>query len=133
MDDMKKRTILGAVALTVALLLGLATPASARDDRPEVRRIGNCTAATDWKLKAKARDGRLEVEFEVDSNRNGQTWSFAMAQNGSRFATGTRITRPPSGSFSVERVRPDTAGVDRFVATAANARTGERCRATISI
>ena len=52
-------------------------PGAGRDDRTnrassksQARKTtrGSCTAATDWKLKAKPRDGRLEVEFEVRLN-----------------------------------------------------------------
>ena len=35
------------------------------------RVAGNCTSGATSKLKAKPDDGRLEVEFEVDQNRNG--------------------------------------------------------------
>ena len=46
-------------------------------------RTGNCTGASDWKLKAKPDNGKIEVEFEVDSNVNGQTWNVTLKDNGS--------------------------------------------------
>ena len=92
---------------------------------------GSCSAATDWKLKAKPRDGRMEVEFEVDSNRNGQRWTYTLRHDGVVKASGTRTTRAPSGSFSVERRLPNAPGVHTFRATATNTRTGETCRASL--
>jgi len=92
---------------------------------------GSCTAATDWKLKAKPRDGRMEVEFEVDSNVTGQRWTYTLLHDGVVKASGTRTTRAPSGSFSVERRLPNAPGVHTFRATATNAATGETCRASL--
>jgi hypothetical protein len=126
-------TRLGLVGAAAAMLVGgiTAGPASAKDG--EVVRRGNCTGATDWKLKAKPDDGRLEVEFEVDSNRNGQVWSVRMTDNGVQVFSGTRTTQPPSGSFSVERRIANRAGVDTIRARATNARTGEVCRGSLQI
>jgi hypothetical protein len=45
-----------------------------------------------------------------------------------RLFGGTRITRPPSGSFELRRVVGDTAGRDRIVARATSP-SGEVCRA----
>lgn len=104
--------------------------ASSRNRAREVKR-GSCSATTDWKLKAKPRDGRMEVEFEVDSNRNGQRWTYTLRHDGVVEASGTRTTRAPSGSFSVERRLPNAPGVHTFRATAKNLRTGETCRASL--
>lgn len=92
---------------------------------------GNCTAATDWKLTAKARNGRIEVEFEVDSNVAGQRWTYKIRHDRTVIASGVRTTTAPSGSFSVEKRLRDVAGKHTISATARNARTGESCRATV--
>src|ERR1051325_4200862 len=76
----------------------------------EVRREGACSASSDWKLKVKPDNGRLELEFEVDSNVVGQTWNVKLFQNGDRIFRGTRTTQAPSGSFEVRRITDDTAG-----------------------
>lgn len=94
---------------------------------------GSCSGATDWKLKAKPRDGRMEVEFEVDSNRTGQRWTYTLSHDGTVTASGTRATRAPSGSFSVERRLPNAPGVHTFRATATNVSTGESCTASLKI
>ncbi len=125
-----------ALAAGAALLLpaGAASATPSKDDnRAEVRVAGDCSARSDWKLKAKERDGGLEVEFEVDSNRNGQTWSYVISRNGAQFAQGNRRTVAPSGSFDVERRTVSTAGADSVTARAQNARSGEVCLATLSI
>ena len=130
---MNKRPLL-LLVVALALVVGLAAPASASGGGGDATRVsGRCTATTVWKLKAKARDGGLEAEFEVDSNRNRQVWSVRIVQNGSPVFNGSRTTRPPSGSFSVERNLVDNAGADRIVAIAANARTGERCRGVLTV
>lgn len=117
----------GAALLSLALLGAGATAAQAQGGRPEVRAAGHCSSSTVWKLKAKTDDGRIQTEYEVDSNRNGQVWTVAINDNGARVFTGRRTTQAPSGSFSVERRLVNRAGGDRIVAVASNVRTGERC------
>jgi len=106
--------------------------ASSKNQARKVKR-GSCTTASDWKLKAKPRDGRMEVEFEVDSNRNGQRWTYTLRHDGVVKASGTRTTQAPSGSFSVERRLPNAPGVHSISATATNASTGETCQASLKI
>lgn len=129
---MNKRTPLIALVLAAAVLLGAASPALASGGGA-VRVNGTCSNHTLWKLKAKARDAALEVEFEVDSNRNGQTWNVRIDQNGTTVFTGVRTTQPPSGSFGVSRTLTDNPGTDTLVAVAVNPRSGERCRGTLDV
>ena len=120
-------TTVGLVPATLSLTA--AGPAQANDD--DVIRRGSCTGATDWKLKSSPEDGRIEVEGEVDSNRNGQTWRWRIRHNGSLSARGTATTQPPSGSFEVRRVLVDAAGTDTIVFRARNPRTDEVCRGVL--
>jgi hypothetical protein len=115
-------TLLASAVLTAAPM-----GAAAKDG--DVIRTGNCSASTDWKLKLSPEDGRVEVEFEVDQNRNGQTWDVKLKKNGSRFWSGQRTTQAPSGSFEARRLTVGASG-DRFVGIATNPRTGEVCRGT---
>jgi hypothetical protein len=129
----RRRTRLAlALAPVVSSAVLTATPAVAGDDDDEIRREGSCTSGTDWKVKAKSDDGRIEFEGEVDSNVNGQTWSWRMKHNGSVSARGTGTTHGPSGSFDVERKLADLAGTDMLVFRAKNPATGERCRGAIA-
>jgi catechol 2,3-dioxygenase-like lactoylglutathione lyase family enzyme len=128
---MRTRTVLTTAALVTALALPTSLPAFAGDN--DVRRSGNCSGRSDWKLKLSPEDGRLEVEFEVDQNVNGDTWRIVMRHDGNRFFRGRRTTRGPSGSFEVRRVVNNNAGTDRFTARARNLSTDEVCRGSASI
>jgi hypothetical protein len=100
--------------------------------RGEKRVTGSCTGRSSAKLKAKPDDGRLEVEFEVDQNRNGVAWTVRISRDG-KLAVSTRAsTRAPSGSFSVERRIGNPAGSDRIAARATSP-SGEICKASLTI
>jgi hypothetical protein len=119
-------------ALVAVVALTAAMPAAAKSDN-EVIRVGNCSGSADWKLKLDFDDGRIETQFEVDQNRNGQRWRVVLKRDGNRFFRGIRTTRAPSGSFEVERRVRNGAGRDRIVARAVNLRSGQVCRAAASI
>ena len=128
---MKKWSIgIGAVSLVLAVAALAVAPASMAK-RGDVRVPGTCTGASTSKLKLSDEDGRIEVEFEVDQNRNGVRWTVAIFQNGKRIARMTRLTRPPSGSFEARIVAPNRPGRDAFRARAVT-RSGEVCVARAS-
>ncbi len=112
-------------ALVPAGAAGAAPRSSGNDD---VIATGSCSAGSDWKLKGGIDNGQIEVEFEVDTNVNGQTWRVRLFHNGDRFFAGRRTTTAPSGSFEVRRVVDNRAGEDRIVARARNLTTDETCR-----
>ncbi len=127
---------LATTGIASAILLGtLAAPTAtlAKGGGTVVRATGTCTAASTSKLKAKHDGSRIEVEFEVDQNRNNRLWKVTISDDGHRVFTGTRRTVAPSGSFSVTRRIPNRVGKDRIVARAVNATTGEVCRAALSV
>ena len=130
---MRKLLALAVIAVA-ALALAAAPAASAKDgnDREVIRR-GGCTGASTWKLKLKFDDGRIETEFEVDQNRIGKRWRVVLRQDGVVRFRRIRTTRPPSGSFEVERHLPNTRGLDRIVARARALATGEICRGVATI
>jgi hypothetical protein len=121
---------LAVAVIAAASLVAVAGPAEASGGNDVVKR-GNCARTTDWKLKVGPDDGRLEVEGEIDSNRNGQTWTWLIRHNGSVSARGTRTTQAPSGSFEVRRVLVNLSGVDTIVFRATNTRNGEVCRGVV--
>jgi hypothetical protein len=94
-----------------------------------VQRSGSCSQASHFKLKVKPDDGRLEVEFEVDQNRNGVTWDVVVRRNGAVVASGRRTTKAPSGSFSFERKVSGASG-DKITARAT--RGGESCQGSVT-
>src|SRR3954469_18176671 len=110
-------TLTAATALVLGSGLAVATPALARGG-DAVRAHGQCSGNATWKLKAGLDDGRVDVEFEADSNINGQTWSVRLRDNGERFFRGTRTTQAPSGSFTVERRTANRAGSNVITARA---------------
>ena len=131
---MRTRSMGAAAALLVAAglpTIGIGT-AHAGDDNV-VERRGSCSGSTDWKLKTKPDDGGLEVEGEIDSNRTGQKWRWTLRRNGDVVDRGTATTRPPSGSFDVERKTGNAAGTDRFKFRAVNRASGEVCVGRVSI
>jgi len=120
---MKKRLIL---AIAAAALVVVPTT-WAKDGDVLVR--GTCTSSTTSKLKLSEEDGRIEVEFEVDQNRNGVRWSVVLRRPTTVLLRTSRVTRAPSGSFELRRVVADLAGRDRITARATSP-SGEVCRAT---
>ena len=114
------------IAGFTALIMAAAPLASAND--ADVIRKGRCSGRSDWKLKLSPEDGRIEVEYEVDQNRVGDTWKIRLKHDGKRFFKGKRTTKGGSGSFEVRRVQPNHRGKDRFKARAVNLRTDEVCR-----
>jgi hypothetical protein len=96
------------------------------------RVAGTCTDGSSVKLKAKPDDGRLEVELEVDQNRNGVTWAVRIRRDGVLVVRRNATTHAPSGSFSVERKIGNPAGSDRIAARATSP-SGEVCTAALTI
>jgi hypothetical protein len=128
-SDMKERMLgmLTAFVLVVALA-GAAFAGTAR----EVTAHGTGTMGSRWELDASDHGARLEIDFEVDSNRGGQAWRVLMTDNGRIFFDGVRRTQP-DGEFDVERFIGDRRGSDRIVARATNRVTGEVCRGVVTI
>jgi hypothetical protein len=119
-----------SIAAALATVMIGATPALAND--ADVIRQGNCSGASDWKLKLSPENGKIEVEYEVDQNRNGQQWRVRILKNSNLIFSGTRTTQAPSGSFELRLVTANTAGTDNFVARATNVNSGETCRGAAS-
>ncbi len=116
------------VGLVLVLAGALAVPAVgssalAKDGDVIVR--ATCSAGSTAKLKLSGEAGRIEVEVEVDQNRNGVPWTVVLTRDGARVARVTRLTRAPSGSFTLRRLVANPAGADVIRAVAI--RRGETC------
>ena len=122
-----KRKI-GTMAVTAIGATVLASTAAAKDGDVEV--AGTCNGRTSSELKLSAEDGGVEVEFEVDQNRNGVRWAVTLHRNGTLVGRRLGVTRGPSGSFEARFVTRNGPGADRFVARAT--RVGESCSARAS-
>ena len=121
-----------SVGLALVASLGVAAPALAKDGADEGRAQGACSRSADWELRAKASGGRLEIRLDVDADRRGQKWVYAIRADGAVVASGTRTTRS-GGSFRVEVRVPQGSDVDRITATARNTSSREYCRAAVTL
>ena len=129
----KHKAIPGLIAGTGLMLALPMAPAMAKggsDDRVEVASEGMCSGSARWELKAKERDGGVEVEFEVDSNVVGQEWAYTLSGPGGVLSSGTRTTTGPSGSFSVE-VKTGGSANDTFVGQATSG--GQECTTGVNV
>ena len=125
------RSVLTKLAFTMTVVATAVAAPTALAKDGDVRVAGTCTIAATSKLKLSPENGRIEVEFEVDQNRNGIPWRITVRRNGSIVATATATTRAPSGSFTVRRVMAASSGTDRIAAVATSPRGGT-CRAAAS-
>ena len=123
----RQRMAVAAAAALVAGPLAAAAPAFADDGGNGgghggggrvVEARGTGTYRAHWDLQAKHNDGRIELEFEVDTNRAGQVWAVRMTDNGAKVFAGTGRTAAPSGSFTVRATTADRPGADRILARA---------------
>jgi hypothetical protein len=115
--------VLGIGLLMTALLAP--TAAVAKDG--VVIKTGACSEASTWKLKLTDEDLGKEIKIEVDQNVVGDRWRVRMLVNGELVVKGTRVTKAPSGSFTVRRIVVDSPERDRVKVRARNLTTGELC------
>lgn len=126
-----KRIATSSCVIAAAALLAGAAGATAGGGNAFVRATGTCSPGVTSKLKAK-NDGAIEVEFEVDQNRNGVRWTWRIIRDGATVRKGASRTQAPSGSFSVTRRIGNPAGVNRVAFRAVNS-SGKRCRAVVRV
>jgi hypothetical protein len=123
--------IAAAATLAAGIAVTASVPAMASHGGGGKQNSGQCSQGANWKIKAKADDGRIEVEAEVDTNQSGQTFAWKLTDNGTLVEKGSSTTGGASGSFSVERKIANMAGTDAIKFKAKNAENGETCVATI--
>jgi len=121
------------VVIAGVLVFTVAGTTNAFAKGADVVRTGSCSGSSDWKLKLSREDGKIEVEYEVDSNKVGQHWRVKLFENGNRIFRATKTTQGASGSFTVRTLANNTAGTDSFRAHAVNLATGETCGGSASI
>ena len=131
---MRRRNACSAATIGAAVLLGTvvaAVPAHAGGG-DFIEESGACATGSSWVMKAKHDTGRIELEFEVQSNRVGQTWAVRVRDNGVLVFSGNKVTNRFE-RFSADRRPENRAGTDRFVGRATNAKTGEVCRGHVAL
>ena len=129
---MSRKSWTAAVIIPFAVATLLATAPAASAKSVAAKAAGRCSAGSHWTMKAKPDSGRMELELEIDSNRNGQRWTVRVIDNRVLAYAATRVTAAPSGSFTVRKLTANRAGVDHFVGVARNVRTGETCVARVN-
>jgi hypothetical protein len=121
--------LVSLAALCVALALFAPAPALARGGGDDVRVTGTCGSGATSKLRLRAKDGAIQVEFEVKTKRGGQRWGVVLVHERRVAWRGHLRTRSGSGSFRVRRSIPDFGGADQVTARASGPR-GNTCQAT---
>jgi hypothetical protein len=124
--------VVGAVAA-----LALAVPDSgfgqgSKDGSPEVRVAGACSGGAKASLRLRAKDGAIELRFEVDHARVAGTWRVALVHERRVTWRGSAGTTRSSGSFHVEKALPDLPGYDAVTARAWGP-AGLACRVTATL
>jgi len=124
-------------ATLAATLLAVAPIARADDgdggsDRVELRRTGLCSMSSRARLRVRAEDGRIRVELEIDTSRNGGAWTVIVLHERRIAFRGTLRTEAPSGSFELRRTVDDWFGPDAIVARATGP-GGESCRLSVVV
>jgi len=117
----RTRLLMTTAAITIGLtapLLAAATPAFASGGGGGVSSSGACTNGGHFELKAKHDDGRIEMEYQVDSNRSGQVWAVRITDNGTVVVSRNATTAGPSGSFTIRKVIANQPGADKIHAHA---------------
>lgn len=110
------------------LALALAAPAVADDD---VRVQGTCGEGAECRLRLRADDGSIRVEFRVDSERSGERWRVALVHE-RRVVWRGRVRTRSGGSFRVRRTVPDFEGADQ-VSVRASGPGGNTCQAEATL
>ena len=95
---------------------------------------GVCSIRSTSKLKVNPpRNGRIQVEFEVESHVVGQVWNVQLKDNGTVFLSRNATTLAPGGAFEARAFAKNQIGTDTISASASNAVTGESCTASVSV
>ena len=122
-----------AALLLACLLLALPASSQARggdggggDD--EVRTSGSCGGGASSELRIRAKDGAIELRFEVRGARRG-SWRVVVVQERRVAWRGTVGAGGSSRSFRVERDLSDLPGADAIMVRATGPR-GVTCNAS---
>jgi hypothetical protein len=116
----RTRLLMTTAAITIGLaapLVATASPAFASGGGG-VSASGACTNGGHFTLKAKHDDSRIEMEYQVDTNRAGQVWAVRITDNGAVVVSRHATTTGPSGSFTIRKVIADRPGPDKIRAHA---------------
>ena len=100
-----------------------------KDGRGDVRVAGSCSGKVTSKLRLRARDGAIELEFELEHSRSRALWRVAVVHERRVVWRGTRRASVAGAAFELDRRLADLAGTDAVTVTAWGP-SGATCRAT---
>jgi hypothetical protein len=120
--------LLAALAGSAALSL----PAVASADDGEVRKAGSCTGSSRMDVRARADDGEIRVELEIEGRRRGASWSVILLRERRITFRGVIRARESSREARLRRTFADWFGRDSIVIRASGP-LAETCRVSVSI
>jgi hypothetical protein len=120
--------LLAALAASAALSL----PAVASADDGEVRKAGSCTGSSRIDVRARADDGEIRVELEIEGRRRGASWSVILLRERRIAFRGVIRARESSREVRLRRTFADWFGRDSIVIRASGP-LAETCRVSVSI
>lgn len=127
---LNRLAVVASIGLALALTWGAPAPAFGRDgDGDDVRVRGSCGKGARSKLRLRAKDDAIRLEFEVDRNRAGERWRVTLVHERRVVWRGRARTSSGSGSFRIRRSVPNFGGADRVTARASGPR-GVTCQAS---
>lgn len=129
----RTRLLMATAAITAGLtapLVAAAKPALASGGGG-VSTSGACTNGGHFELKAKHNDGKIEMEYQVDSDRADQVWAVQITDNGTVVVSRHATTAGPSGSFTIRKVIANQPGPDKIHAQATFG--NHTCRGTVTL
>jgi hypothetical protein len=124
--------VLACVVLAGVGLVFVSQAAADGGHGTDVRVEGSCTGSTTSELRVRAEDGRLRIEFRINTKRPYRAWSLVILRE--RRIVFRRAVRSAHGGHAVDvrRTIDDWPGTDAIVARA-SARGGQSCVATVSV
>jgi hypothetical protein len=129
----RTKLLITAAAIMTAPVVAAATPAfaSGGGGGASVTASGACTNGGHFKLKAKHDDGKIELEYQVDSNRAGQVWAVRITDNGVVVVSRHATTAGASGSFTIQKKIANRARSDKIHARATF--KNRTCRGSVTL
>jgi hypothetical protein len=130
---LRKPTIVAVLLACLLLALPASSPARGGDDDgggggEEIRTSGSCGGGASSELRIRAKDGTIELRFEVRGARRG-SWRVVVVQERRIAWRGTVSAGGSSRSFRVERDLDDLPGADAIMVRASGPR-GLTCNAS---
>lgn len=124
----KALVVTTAALATGGLMLATATPANA----VEKTKRGDCSKSSTWKLELETDDGKIEIDFDGYTAKAGKNWKYKVKQNGVVRHQGKTVSER-DGDVDVDKKVSNRSGTDTIVVRVEQPKSGEVCKAKLSI